>query len=99
MFASIIVGLIGCIFVIMGYLIWMKEKISLFHDYHYDKVTEEDKKAFCTVSGIGVLIIGISLLITAGILILTDSPLSFIAFAVGFILGLFMLIYAGAKYN
>ena len=48
---SLIVGLIGVIFLILGYMVWKKEKISLFHDYHYDKVSEEDKTAFCTISG------------------------------------------------
>ena len=41
MLASIILGLIGLIFVILGLLIWEKEKISLFHEYHYNHVSEE----------------------------------------------------------
>lgn len=49
---SIILGLVGIVFVILGYLIWKKEKISILHDYHYDKVSEVDKKAFCTLSGL-----------------------------------------------
>ena len=95
----IITSVVGIVLVVMGYLIWKKEKISLLHDYHYDKVSQEDKKAFCTLSGIGVLSIGISLLITAVILGVTNSALSFIAFAVGFGLGLTLLIFAGNKYN
>ncbi len=99
MISSIIVGLISIVFVIFGYLIWKKEKISLLHDYHYDKVSAEDKKAFCTLSGIGVLLIGIGLFITAIIIGITDSPWGFIAFAIGFLVGLIMLIYAGLRYN
>ena len=64
-----------------------------------DKVSEEDKHAFCTISGIGVLIIGIGLVITSMIIGMTDSELSFIAFGIGFVIGLAMLIYAGSKYN
>ena len=60
---SILVGLVGFVLIILGYMVWKKEKISLFHDYHYDKVSEEDKKAFCTISGIGVVLIGIGLFI------------------------------------
>ncbi len=97
--ASIIVGLIGIICVVIGYFIWIKEKISLLHDYHYDKVREEDKKVFCTLSGVGVIFIGIGLLITAVLLFITDSPLSFISFGIGFATGLTLLIYAGNKYN
>ena len=43
--------------------------------------------------------IGIGLLLTAIIIGITDSALSFIAFALGFVVGLALLIYAGAKYN
>ena len=99
MIGTIIVSLIGIICIILGYLMWKKEKISLLHSYHYDKVSEEDKKAFCTISGIGILFIGIGLLVTGIIIGITDSALSFIAFAVGFVVGLVMLIYAGARYN
>lgn len=96
---SIGIGLLALVFIYLGYLMWKKEKITLLHSYHYDKVSPHDKKVFCKISGWGVIFIGIGLLITAIIIGVTDSPLSFIAFAVGFILGLALLIYAGAKYN
>ena len=99
MIGSIIIGLIGTVFVILGYLIRKKEMIVLLHDYHYDKVSPEDKKVFCTLSGIGVLLIGFGLLVTAIIIGITDSPWSFIAFAIGFFVGMIMLIYAGIRYN
>ena len=96
---SIIVGFVGFVLIILGYMVWKKEKISLFHDYHYDKVSEEDKKAFCTISGIGVVLIGIGLFITSIIIGITDSMWSFIPFVIGFVAGLIMLIYSGIKYN
>ena len=99
MIGTIIVSLIGIICIILGYLMWKKEKISLLHSYHYDKVSDKDKKSFCTISGIGILFIGMGLLVTGIIIGITDSALSFIAFAVGFVVGLVMLIYAGARYN
>lgn len=97
--ASIIVGIVGIVFVTLGYLIWKKEKITLLHDYHYDKVLEEDKKAFCTLSGVGVFLIGCGLFITAVIIGITDSAWSFVAFGIGFVVGLAFLIFAGIKYN
>ena len=96
---SILVGLVGFVLIILGYMVWKKEKISLFHDYHYDKVSEEDKKAFCTISGIGVVLIGIGLFITSIIIGITESMWSFIPFVIGFVAGLIMLIYSGIKYN
>jgi len=99
MAGAIILGLVGMVCAILGYFVWIKKKISLLHDYHYDKVAEEDKEIFCTISGLGVFIIGIGLLVTAVIIGITDSPWSFIAFAVSFVVGLGLLIYAGARYN
>ena len=99
MFGAIIVSLVGIIFVVLGYLLWKKERIELLHGYHYDKVAKEDNKIFCAISGLGVIIIGLGLLITGGILAITDSAWSFIAFVIGFLVGLAMLIYAGGRYN
>ena len=95
----ITVSAVGLLCTVIGCLIWRKEMISLLHDYHYENVSEENKKAFCKLSGIGVLSVGIGLLISAVILALTDSALSFIAAAVGLAIGMALLINAGAKYN
>lgn len=99
MIGSVLTGLVGIVFCALGYLIWKKEKISLLHDYHYDKVRPEDRKAFCALSGGGVISIGTGLLITAVLLAMTDSIWSFMAFAGGFAAGLALLMTAGKKYN
>ena len=93
------IGVLALVFIYLGCLMWKKEKITLLHNYHYDKVSPSDKKVFCKISGWGVIFIGIGLLVTAIIIGITDSALSFIAFALGFVVGLALLIYAGAKYN
>ena len=99
LFAVILVGVIGAACVVIGYLLWKKERITLLHDYHYDQVKETDKKAFCTLSGKGMLWIGAGLLTAAVLLYLTNSAWSFLAFAVGFGIGISLLIFAGKKYN
>ena len=99
MAGSIILSLVGVVLVVLGYLVWKKEKISLLHDYHYDKVSEEDKKTFCTISGIGVVLVGMGILLTAILIGIINSMWSFIPFAVGFVAGLIMLVYAGIRYN
>ena len=58
----------GVIIAVMGWLIWKKEKLSLMHDYHVNKVSAKNKTAFCRLSGIGLIVIGIGLLISAVIL-------------------------------
>ena len=93
------IGVLALVFICLGYLMWKKEKITLLHSYHYDKISPSDKKVFCKISGWGVISIGIGLMATAIIIGIIDSALSFIAFAFGFVMGLSLLIYAGAKYN
>ena len=99
MVGAIIVAVIGIVFITLGYLMWKKEKITLLHKYHYEKVSPSDKKIFCKISGWGVISIGIGLLVTSVIIGITDSALSFIPFALGFVSGLVLLIYAGVKFN
>lgn len=97
--AAIGIVVFALVFIYLGFLMWKREKITLFHSYHYDKVSTSDKKAFCKISGWGVIFIGIGLWVTAIIIGITDSALSFTAFALGFVVGLASLIYAGEKYN
>lgn len=96
---TIIVGLVGIIIIVLGYLLWKKERISLLHDYHYDKVSEENKKAFCALSGMGLLSVGFGLLATAVLLLFTESLWSFIPLVAGLAVGLWLLILAGNTYN
>lgn len=95
----IITGGIGVLLIVLGFLLWKKEMITLLHDYNVDKVSPENRTAFCKLSGIGLIVIGLGLLITAVLLGITDSAYSFICFGVGFAAGLFALIAAGMKYN
>ena len=95
----IMTGGAGVIFAVMGWLLWKKEKLSLMHNYHVDKVSAENRPAFCKLSGIGLIVIGVGLLITAVILGITDSAYSFLFFAACYVAGLTMLITAGTKYN
>lgn len=88
-------GVLAFVCIYLGCLIWKKKKITLFHRYHYDKVSPGDKKIFCKISGWGVICIGIGLLVSAIIIGITDSVFSFIAFALGFVVGVVLLIYAG----
>ena len=99
MFAPILVGLIGIVLLVIGGLVWRKDKITLLHDYHYDRVAEENTHAFCAISGWGLILMGIGLVGTAVLLGFTESIWSFLAMAAGFAAGIALLIYAGKKYN
>mgnify|MGYP006967124825 CR=1 FL=1 len=56
---NVIIAMIYRIYCIRHYeeskfrFIWKKDKISLLHEYHYNRVAEEDKKVFCTFGSMG----------------------------------------------
>lgn len=94
-----VTGAVGILLVVLGYLVWKKERTDLLHSYHTEHIAPENRKAYCTLSGIGLLVIGISLCITAVILGVTDSAMSFLFFAAGLAAGLTMLLLAGLQYD
>lgn len=96
---SAVCGAVGIVLLILGLLVWKKEKIDLLHDYHIDRVAPENKTAFCRLSGIGIVLIGAGLILTAAVFALTESVHSFLIFAAGMAAGLALLITAGVKYN
>ncbi len=53
--ALIVVGLVGALLVVLGYLIW--KKITLLHDYNYYKVSAEDKRIFAQYRDLGFLLL------------------------------------------
>lgn len=59
----IIETLLGILLIAFAYLIVCKGKIQLLHSYHYQNVSEEDKKPYTQKMGIGNLIVGIGVLI------------------------------------
>lgn len=99
MIGTVITGAVGILCLVIGILIWKKGKISLLHDYHYGNVSEENKKAFCALTGRGLCLMGLGMLITAVVLAITESVWSFLFFAAGFAAGLVLLIAADRKYN
>ena len=96
---SVIFGLLGLLFLVIGWLIWKKERIDLLHDYHRHRVSAEDKKRFCALCGMGVCVIGIGMLLTAVLFAVTGKLWSLFAFVGGFLVGIVMLIWTIGKYN
>ena len=94
-----VTGGVGLLCAVLGLLIWKKERIDLLHEYHTNKVSPENRTAFCTLSGAGILLVGVGLLLTALLLGLAESVYSFLPFVAGFIAGLALLLTAGRRYN
>ena len=99
MILSLIFGLVGILFLVIGRMIWKMERIELLHDYHRNRVSEDNKKRFCALCGVGVCTIGVGMILTAVVFGFSGSLWSMGAFAVGFLVGIGMLIWAIWKYN
>ena len=89
----------GLLFLILGWLIWKKEKISLIHDYHYVNVSEKDKKNYTKMMGKATCLMGIGILLTGIIDWITSSSYAWFAFGIGFGGGLVIMLITKKKYN
>ncbi len=96
---GILFVLIGFAFFGLGWAIGKKQRIDLIIRHHMDKVSEENKPAFCRLSGTGATVIGIGF-VCSGIWTLADGNLfSFLPMAIGLAVGIVLLAAAGIRYN
>ena len=91
--------LLSLVFIRLGWLIWKKQKMDLIISYHCDKVIEENKQAYCMLSGIGVFIMGVCFGFSGICTAFLQSVYIFIPITVGFALGIALLAAARIKYN
>ena len=89
---------VGLLCVVLGMMLWKKQKISLLHDYHYQYVKRENIPAYTRQVGIGLVIVGTGIA-AAGLLDLVLSRLWWVPLAAGIVLGVALLIRAQRKYN
>ena len=105
MAAFITVSGLGILVSILG-IINMTGNISSLHWYHRQRVTEENRKPFGKLVGLGTLIIGLSMIVF-GILFLIFKQTQLQAFVVigvielilSIIVGMIVSFYAMKKYN
>ena len=95
----IIEAAVGLLCIILGLLLWKKQKLSVLHDYHYKNVKQEDIPAYSRAMGIGLILIGAGICLTGVIDLLTRSALCWIAFVAGFAAGMIIMGKAQKKYN
>ena len=99
MILGVIIDLaVGALLIVLGLLLWKKQKITLLHDYHYKHVKKEDIPAYTRQMGMGLIIIGAGICIT-GLVSLVNSPLWWVSLAGGFVLGIILMYRAQKKYN
>lgn len=99
LFEFILMLVLGSLFVFTGWRIWKKEQITLIHDYHYTKVTEEDKKPYTSKMGKATMLMGIGTILTGIIDFVSHTAYGWFAFGICFMCGLIIMMFAQFKYN
>lgn len=97
--------ILGIFIVVLG-ITNMKGNINSLHWYHRKRVTEENRKPFGKLVGLGTIIIGIALIICSILFFIADrsqililETASNILLILSLILGLGLNFYAMFKYN
>ena len=87
-------------------IINMTGNISSLHWYHRQRVTEEDRKPFGMLVGLGTLIIGISLIVFGTLFFIYEQTqldvlviIGTVELIVGIVVGIGISFYAMKKYN
>ena len=98
-FIAVLFMLLSLIFIGLGWQIWKKQKMNLIIGYHCGKVSEENKKAYCALAGIGVFVMGVGFGLSGICTAFFRYVAVFIPMTVGLLLGFALLISAGVRYN
>lgn len=101
----IITVIVGIVCIVIG-ILNRKGNIEMLHSYHRKRVTEEDRLPFGKLVGIGMIIIGFSVIALDILIYVSESlqenvymTLGFVVFIVGMATGLGICFYAMKKYN
>lgn len=99
---NLAIGLLICIIGIIN----MTGNISMLHSYHRQRVTEENKKPFGRLVGLGLLIVGISIIAFGILMLIFDKTqidvlviIGNIELFAGIAIGMIVTFYAMKKYN
>ena len=105
MVAFITVSGLGILIAILG-IINMTGNISSLHWYHRQRVTEENRKPFGKLVGLGTLIIGIAMIVFGVLLLIFEYTqiealviVGVVELIVSIIVGMIISFYAMKKYN
>ena len=90
---------VALLFISLGFMIWKKQKITLIHSYHYEKVKEENIELYTKGIGQGIIIIGMGCAFTGIFNYICNSSGGWIFFGLAFFYGMLIIIKTQNKYN
>lgn len=95
---NIILALVSVMLLIIAYLIGIKHKVSLLHDYHYANVTSDKIIPYSRIMGFGIFLMAMSF-IKYSIFAYWFPPLSTWILWGGISISVCVLVYAQYRYN
>ena len=105
MVAFITLVTLGLLVCVLG-VINMTGNISSLHSYHRKRVTEEDRKPFGKLVGLGTLLVGIAMVVFGVLFLMFEKTqrdlyviLGTILLIAGIVAGMAISFYAMMKYN
>lgn len=103
--AFITTAVLGIVLCVLGSMN-MKGNISSLHWYHRQRVTEEDRKPFGKLVGLGTLMIGVAMILFGILFWIYEATMmeiwvivGTVILGVGIVTGLGLSFYAMIKYN
>ena len=100
--ALVALGLLVCVLGVIN----MTGNISSLHSYHRKRVTEEDRKPFGKLVGLGTLLIGIAMIVFGILFLMFEKTqldlyviIGTVLLIAGIIAGMVISFYAMMKYN
>ena len=105
MISFITTAALGLLVCVLG-IINTTGNISTLHSYHRKRVSEEDRKPFGKLVGLGTLIIGVAMIVFGAMMLAFEKTqldlyaiLGTVLLIVGIVLGTVISFYAMKKYN
>ena len=98
MIENIVMLLLGLCCIILG-ITNLKGNDSTIHWYHRMKISQKNRTIYTKIIGIGTIIIGMSITITAMLQMIYEIENLYYISLIGIMIGIIIMIFAQIKYN
>ena len=97
---TIVMASVGLLLLVFSRLLRKKEKIELINPSSRDKVSEENRKPFCTAVGRGLLVMGTGTILSAVLLPVLENVWAVVLpVSISYTIGTALIIRAVIRYN